>query len=412
MSFRIALSGLAASQATLDVTANNIANANTVGFKQSRAEFTDVYATAFGSIGSLDTGAGVRLASVSSLFTQGNIDFTGNALDLAVNGEGFFTMSDQGSSVYSRNGAFSVDRDGYVVNVTGQRLQAYPALDPQGTNFSTASLGDLQLAASDAAPRPSATADLSLNLQADSTLLGPGAIDPSDASTYNYSTSLTTYDSLGQNHTSALYFRKTDTLASTWNVRMVTDGDDTQTTAVQTLSFDQLGQLTSPQPVNFNDPNAYDPGNGASPMVVEYDFTGTSQYGSSFAVNSLYQDGFSTGRLSGLDISDSGVVQARFSNGQTSALGKVALANFTNPQGLTPLGDSTWGDSFKAGDRRLGEPGAGNFGFLQSGALESSNVEITEELVNLITAQRSFQSNAQVISAADTVTQTIMNIGR
>jgi len=192
-------------------------------------------------------------------------------------------------------------------------------------------------------------------------------------------------------------------------VRMVMDGDDTQTAAVQTLSFDQLGQLTSPQPGNFG---AYDPGNGASQMAVDYDFTGTSQYGSSFAVNSLFQDGFSTGRLSGLDISDSGVVQARFSNGQTSALGKVALANFTNPQGLTPLGDSTWGDSFKAGDRRLGEPGAGNFGFLQSGALESSNVEITEELVNLITAQRSFQSNAQVISAADTITQTIMNIGR
>jgi len=409
MSFRIALSGLAAAQATLDVTANNVANANTTGFKQSRAEFTDVYATAFGSIGSLDTGAGVRLASVTSLFTQGNIDFTGNSLDLAVNGEGFFTLSDNGSSVYSRNGAFSVDRDGYVVNVTGQRLQAYPALDPQGTNFSTASLGDLQLIASDAAPQPSTTADISLNLQADSTLLGPGVIDPADASTYNYSTSVTTYDSLGQSHTSALYFRKTDTVTRTWDVRMVTDGDDLQTTTVQTLTFDQLGQLTSGQPVNFG---AYDPGNGAAQMNVDYDFTGTSQYGSGFAVNSLFQDGFSTGRLSGLDISDSGVVQARFSNGQTSALGKVALSNFTNPQGLTPLGDSTWGESFAAGDRRLGEPGAGNFGFLQSGALESSNVEITEELVNLITAQRSFQSNAQVISAADTITQTVMNIGR
>jgi flagellar hook protein FlgE len=409
MSFRIALSGLAASQATLDVTANNIANANTVGFKQSRAEFTDVYATAFGSIGSLDTGAGVRLAAVTSLFTQGNIDFTGNALDLAVNGEGFFTLSDQGSNVYSRNGAFSVDRDGYVVNVTGQRLQAYPALDPQGNNFSTASLGDLQLVASDAAPQPSTAADISLNLQADSTLLGPGIINPSDASTYNYSTSVTTYDSLGQSHTSALYFRKTDTATRTWDVRMVTDGDDLQTTTVQTLTFDQFGQLTSGQPVNFG---AYDPGNGAAQMNVDYDFTGTSQYGSQFAVNSLFQDGFSTGRLSGLDISDNGVVQARFSNGQTAALGKVALSNFTNPQGLTPLGDSTWGDSFSAGDRRLGEPGAGNFGFLQSGALESSNVEITEELVNLITAQRSFQSNAQVISAADTITQTIMNIGR
>jgi flagellar hook protein FlgE len=409
MSFRIALSGLAAAQATLDVTANNVANANTTGFKQSRAEFTDVYATAFGSIGSLDTGAGVRLASVSSLFTQGNIDFTGNSLDLAINGEGFFTLSDQGSNVYSRAGAFSVDRDGYVVNVTGQRLQAYPALDPRGTNFSTASLGDLQLTASDAAPQASTTADISLNLQADSTLLGPGIIDPSDATTYNYSTSLTTYDSLGQSHTSALYFRKTDTAARTWDVRMITDGDDLQTPAIQTLAFDQFGQLTTGQPVNFG---SYDPGNGAAVMDVSYDFTGTSQYGSPFSVNTLFHDGFSTGRLSGLDISDSGVVQARFSNGQTAALGKVALSNFTNPQGLTPLGDSTWGDSFSAGDRRLGEPGAGSFGFLQSGALESSNVEITEELVNLITAQRSFQSNAQVISAADTITQTIMNIGR
>jgi len=409
MSFRIALSGLAASQATLDVTANNIANANTTGFKESRAEFTDVYATAFGSIGSLDTGAGVRLASVTSQFTQGNIDFTGNSLDLAINGEGFFTLSDQGSSVYSRAGAFSVDRDGYVVNVTGQRLQAYPALDPQGVNFSTASLGDLQLLASDAAPQPSTAADISLNLQADAAELGAGAIDVSDSSTYNYSTSVTTYDSLGQSHTSSLYFRKIDTVTRSWDVRMVTDGDETQTTTVQNLSFDQLGQLSSPQPVNFG---AYDPGNGAAQMNVNYDFTGTSQYGSAFSVNSLFQDGYSTGRLSGLNISDTGVVQARFSNGQTTALGKVALANFSNPQGLIPLGDSAWGDSFSAGDRRLGEPGAGNFGFLQSGALESSNVEITEELVNLITAQRSFQSNAQVISAADTITQTIMNIGR
>jgi len=409
MSFRIALSGLAAAQASLDVTANNIANANTNGFKQSRAEFTDVYATAFGSIGSLDTGAGVRLASVSQLFNQGNIDFTGNALDLAVNGEGFFVMNDQGSSVYSRAGAFRVDRDGYVVNVTGQRLQAYPALNAQGTSFSTASLGDLQLLASTTPPNPTSTADISLNMEAGATQLGPGAIDTADPATYNYSTSVVTYDSLGQPHTSALYFRKVDTATRTWDMRLEVDGDNTQTVAAQTLTFDSLGQLTSPQPVNFG---AYDPGNGAAIMNVDFDFTGTTQYGSSFAVNSLFQDGFSTGRLSGLDIDDTGVVLARFSNGQTAAMGKVALANFANPQGLSPLGDSTWGDSFKAGDRRLGEPGAGSFGFLQSGALETSNVEITEELVSLITAQRSFQANAQVISAADTVTQTVINIGR
>lgn len=409
MSFRIALSGLSAAQASLDVTANNIANANTTGFKGSRAEFTDVYATAFGSIGSLDSGAGVRLASVTPLFTQGNIDFTGNALDLAVNGEGLFVLSDQGSHVYSRAGAFRVDRDGYVVNVNGQRLQAYPALNTTGTSFSTASLGDLQLSATTTAPNPTTSADISLNLDANSAALGPGAIDPADPSTFSYSTSLTTYDSLGQSHTTAMFFRRIDTAARTWDVRLVSDGDVAQTTTVQTLTFDSLGQLTAPMPLNFG---VYDPGNGAAPMNVDYDFTGTSQYGSGFAVNSLFQDGYATGRLSGLDIDSSGVVLARFSNGQTSAMGKVALANFANPQGLTPLGDSTWGGTFNAGDRRLGEPGAGNFGFLQSGALENSNVEITEELVSLITAQRSFQANAQVISAADTVTQTVINIGR
>jgi flagellar hook protein FlgE len=409
MSFRIALSGLNAAQASLDVTANNIANSNTTGFKQSRTEFTDVYATAFGSIGSLDTGAGVRLASVSALFTQGNIDFTGNALDLAVNGEGFFVLDDQGSNIYSRAGAFQVDRDGYVVNVTGQRLQAYPALNTQGSSFSTAALTDLQLIASNTPPSPTATADISLNLDAGSIAMGAGAIDPADASTYSYSTSMSTYDSLGQPHTTSLFFRKIDTATRSWDVRVVTDGDAAQSTTVQNLTFDSLGQLSSPQPVNFG---SYDPGNGAALMNLDYDFTGTTQYGSSFAVNSLFQDGYTTGRLSGLDIDESGVVLARFSNGQSSALGKVALANFPNPQGLTPLGDSTWGDSYQAGDRRLGEPGAGNFGFLQSGALESSNVEITEELVSLITAQRSFQANAQVISAADTLTQTVINIGR
>jgi flagellar hook protein FlgE len=409
MSFRIALSGLAAAQASLDVTANNIANSNTNGFKQSRAEFTDVYATAFGSIGSLDTGAGVRLAQVSQLFNQGNIDFTGNALDLAVNGEGFYILNDQGSSVYSRAGAFSVDRDGYVVNVTGQRLQAYPALNSQGTSFSTASLGDLQLLASTTPPNPTSTADISLNMDANAADLGPGAIDTTDPATYSYSTSVVTYDSLGQPHTSALYFRRIDSATRSWDVALEVDGDNTQTTTVQNLTFDNLGQLTSPMPVNFG---TYDPGNGAAIMNVDFDFTGTTQYGSGFAVNNLFQDGYATGRLSGLDIDDSGVVLARFSNGQTAAMGKIALANFANPQGLSPLGDSTWGDSFAAGDRRLGEPGAGSFGFIQSGALETSNVEITEELVSLITAQRSFQANAQVISAADTVTQTVINIGR
>jgi flagellar hook protein FlgE len=317
-------------------------------------------------------------------------------------------LSDDGSSAYSRAGAFQVDRDGNVVNVTGQRLQAYPPLDSSGENFSTASIGDLRLTTSESAPVPTSAAEISMNVSADSTELGVGAIDPANPTTFNYSTSLTTYDSLGQRHTAALYFRKVDTVTGTWDTRLVMDGDETQTTGVQTLVFDSNGQLTSPTPSNYG---VFDPGNGASTADVDYNFGGTTQYGSDFTVNGLFQDGATTGRLSGLSVDDGGIVLARYSNGQSLALGKVALATFQNPQGLTPLGDSTWGAAFTAGDQKLGEPGAGSFGFLQSGALESSNVEITQELVSLITAQRSFQANAQVISAADTITQTIIQIG-
>ena len=408
MTFRIALSGLNAATAALDVTANNIANADTTGFKQSRTQFTDVYATAFGSIGSIDTGAGVRLASVSPVFTQGNIDFTGNALDLAINGSGFFVLDDGGSTVYSRAGGFSVDRNGDVVNVNGHKLQAYPPLDSSGTSFNSGALGDLSLASSSAAPQTTTNATISLNLQADATELGAGTIDPLDPLSFNYSSSLTVYDSLGQSHNASLYFRRTDTLAGTWDTRLVVDGDDLQTTTAQVMTFDAVGGLTSPMPVNFG---TFDPGNGASPIDIQFDLSDTTQYGNEFAANFLNQNGFATGRLSGLSIDQSGVVLARYSNGQSLAMGKIGMADFANPQGLTPLGDSGWSDSFSAGDRKLGEPGAGSFGVLQSGALEASNVGITEELVSLITAQRNFQANAQVISAADAITQTIINIG-
>jgi flagellar hook protein FlgE len=248
-----------------------------------------------------------------------------------------------------------------------------------------------------------------MNLDAGSPQLGAGAIDPADPATFNYSTSVTMYDSLGQSHTGSLYFRNVDAATRSWDVSLVMDGDSSQTTTVQNLTFDNLGQLTAAQPLNFG---SYDPGNGAAALNVDFDFTGSSQFGSSFAVNALNQDGYSTGRLSGLNVDANGVVQARFSNGQSAALGKVALANFVNPQGLLALGDSNFGASYQAGDRRLGEPGAGSFGVLQSSALEASNVEITQELVNLISAQRSFQANAQVITTSDNITQTAMNMIR
>ncbi|NHA13384.1 flagellar hook protein FlgE [Thioalkalivibrio sp. XN279] len=404
MPFRTALSGLNAASADLRVTGNNIANASTTGFKQSRAEFADVFANSFSGIASNAIGTGVRLSSVAQQFGQGNIDFTGNNLDLALNGQGFFVLSEGGSRVYSRDGAFKVDRDGFVVNSSGQRLQAYPPGNADGSIFSTGVLGDLVLDGSEAAPQATSLVSATLNLRADATDLSGVAFDPADPETFSYTTSLTTYDSLGQSHTATLYFRNTGAL--TWEARVAVDGNVLPDT--QPMTFNSDGTLASPAaPVGFG---TFDPGNGATPLDIEFDFTSASQFGSVSNVTALTQDGFSTGRLSSVDIDTSGVVLARFTNGQSRALGQLALANFPNPQGLQQLGNNAWGDSFAAGEVVLGAGGAGSFGQVQSGGLEGSNVDLSEQLVGLITAQRNFQANAQVISTADAITQTIINL--
>lgn len=406
MPFNIALSGLNAASNDLKVTGNNIANAGTTGFKSSRTLFADVYATAFGASNST-AGGGVRVAQVQQQFTQGAVEFTGNSLDLAVNGDGFFMLSDGGAPVYSRAGAFQLDKDGFVINPNQQRLQVFPALDPAGNNFNTASPADLQLLTGEGPPRATVNVDAALNLQADTTALGAGAIDPADPTSYSWSTTVTTYDSLGSSHQATLYFRKT--AANAWDMASYMDGNPLSaggnpSTAV---TFNADGSLNAGGTAVYD---AYDPGNGAAPINLTLDLAGTTQFGAAFTTSSLTQDGFATGRLAGIQIDDTGVVSARFTNGQFQALGKVALARFANPLGLQQLGDNTWGAGFGAGAVQLGEAGAGSFGLVQSGGLESSNVDIAEQLVNLITAQRNYQANAQVISTADTVTQTIINL--
>ena len=404
MPFRIALSGLNAASADLKVTGNNVANAGTVGFKQSRAEFADVYAVAFQGVGDTTIGGGVRLARVAQQFTQGNIDFTQNALDLAINGEGFFVLSDAGSRLYTRAGAFSVDRDGYVVNAVGQRLQVFPA-NPGG-GFNTGALSDLRLDTSEGAPNATTRVTAALNLNAAETALGGAAsdIDITDPSTYNYSTSITVYDSLGQSHTATVYFRKVNT--NEWATALAINGSRVGDGSPN-LTFDATGAISSGGTVTYA---AYNPGNGANALNITFDYTKATQYGTNYAINSLSQDGYTTGRLSGIDIDSTGVVFARYTNGQSKELGKVALARFPNPQGLEQRGDTVWAETYTSGDVLLGEAGTGTFGVIQSGALEASNVDIAEQLVNLITAQRNFQANAQVITTADTVTQTIINI--
>lgn len=404
MPFRIALSGLNAASADLGVTANNIANVNTTGFKGSRAEFAEVFAVGTQSTGSSAVGSGVRLSNISQQFAQGNVDFTDNALDLAIGGEGFFVMSDNGSRVYTRAGNFSVDNNGFVVNPAGKRLQAYP---PSGDgNFNTGSLNDVQLSTGANPPQSTTAIDYGVNLPADAEPPTITPFDPADPNTFNHTTSVTIYDSLGAAHTGTLYFLK-DAATNTWNTQFAVDGNVVG--AGDQMVFGNDGQLQSPVGGEINLP-AYTPGNGAADITMSLNVEGATQFGSNFGVNSLSQDGFATGRLTGIEVTSEGILFARFTNGQSTELGKIALADFANPGGMQQLEDTAWGESFTSGDARLGEAGTSSFGLIQSGALEASNVDLTEQLVNMITAQRNFQANSQMISTADTVTQTVINI--
>jgi len=404
MPFRIALSGLNAASADLGVTANNIANVNTTGFKGSRAEFAEVFAVGTQSTGSSAVGSGVRLSNISQQFAQGNVDFTDNALDLAIGGEGFFVMSDNGSRVYTRAGNFSVDNNGFVVNPAGKRLQAYP---PSGDgNFNTGSLNDVQLSTGANPPQSTTAIDYGVNLPADAEPPTITPFDPADPNTFNHTTSVTIYDSLGAAHTGTLYFLK-DAATNTWNTQFTVDGNVVG--AGDQLVFGNDGQLQSPVGGVINLP-AYTPSNGAADVTMSLNLEGATQFGSNFGVNSLSQDGFATGRLTGIEVTSEGILFARFTNGQSTELGKIAPADFANPGGLQQLEDTAWGESFTSGDARLGEAGTSSFGLIQSGALEASNVDLTEQLVNMITAQRNFQANAQMIRTEDEITQTIINI--
>ena len=404
MPFRLALSGLNAAQADLTVTANNIANTATNGFKGSRAEFAELFSVSPQGVSSNAIGNGVRVSNVAQQFTQGNIDFTDNSLDLALSGQGFFILNDGGALAYTRAGAFQVDSQGYIVNARNQRLQVYPP----STNgqFNTGALTDIQLVTSESAPSATTAVDVTLNLPANATQPPVAVFDPANVNSYNSATSLTTYDSLGAAHTATLYFTKTANV-NEWTTQLYVDGNAVGTP--QILEYNNSGTLIDPVGGTIAFP-AYTPATGAADMNMTFDFSSSTQYGGAFNVNAITQDGYTTGRLIGIDIDSTGVVQARFTNGRSLPLGQVALANFANPQGLQQLGDTNWAETFGSGQALRGQAGNSGFGLVQSGALESSNVDITEQLVNMITAQRNFQANAQMISTADAITQTIINI--
>ena len=403
MPFALALSGINAANSDLNTTANNIANVDTVGFKESRAEFASLFAQTQQGVSQTAIGNGVATSEIAQQFSQGNINSTSNNLDLALSGNGFFVVSNNGALAYTRNGAFQVDPNGYLVTASGERVQGYAPLSNGG--FNTGGLSDLQLTTAQVAPQATTTANLTLNLPSNATA-PTTAFNPTDATTYNNTTSLTVYDSLGAAHTAQLYFIK-GAAANTWSSQLYVDGQPVGTP--QTLTYSAAGTLTTPAngQVNFG---PYTPSTGASPMNITFDFGTSTQYGDTFGVNAIAQNGYTTGSLTGINISQTGVVQANFTNGQSKSLGQVALANFENPQGLAQTGNTQWLQTFASGSAVHGVAGGSGFGTIQSGALEQSNVNITAQLVNMITAQRDFQANAQMINTANMVTQAVLKL--
>jgi len=408
MSFGIALSGLNAAQTDLNVTANNIANSSTTGFKQSRSEFAELFAVSPQGVSSNQFGNGVKVASVAQQFTQGNINTTNNSLDLAMSGQGFFVLSDGGARAYTRAGAFQVDNAGYVVNSQGQRLQVYP---PATTgNFNTSTMGDLRLVASESPPQATSQVETVFNLPANAQQPTVATFDPADPTSFNEARSVTVYDSLGAAHTTSMYFTKTAN-PNEWQMRVYVDGNAVG--GAQRLQYSSTGALTDPSNGRITLPS-YDAtlglATGAAPIDLTFDVGRTTQYGDKFGMTSSTQNGFTTGRLIGIDVDSNGVVLARFTNGRSTSLGQVAVANFSNPQGMQQLGNTNWSETNASGQALFGQAGGSGYGLIQSGALEASNVDITAQLVNMITAQRNFQANAQMIQTADQVTQTIINI--
>lgn len=437
MSFQQGLSGLKSSSTALDVTGNNIANSATVGFKSSEAQFADIYAASLSGTGTSQVGIGSTVTSVSQQFTQGNITTTSNSLDISINGNGFFRMDDNGTITYSRAGQFELDANGYIVDDSGRVLTGYLA-DSTG-NIIQSSPVDIQLSSANVAPvatGASGTTDAGVqanfNFNSNSTVpttTFDTTVDATEnaSTSYNYSTSTTIYDSLGNSHTLTFYLALSDTVdataaaegaTATWNVYVSIDGTATDNSGLSPaiVSFDSSGNMVGTSTLTAAidlDQVMTDQGEtniASSPLTFDIDLSESTQYGTSFAVNSLAQDGYTSGSLSSVSVGDDGIVTGTYSNGQTRALAQVVLANFANPNGLTSLGDNQWAETAASGAAVVGTPTSGTLGTLQSLSVEESNVDLTAELVDLITEQRNYQANAQTIKTEDAIMNTLVNL--
>lgn len=413
MSFQQGLSGLNSSATSLDVIGNNISNSSTVGFKGATTQFADVYANSIYGTGGLQSGIGTRVASVSQKFTQGNITVTNNPLDVAISGSGFFRISSGGAITYSRNGQFHLDNNGYLVNSTGQNVTGYTTLttNTSGAVTSAGNLGNIQIDLNNLPPNQTTKLGMTMNLNASSTAVA-AAFNPADPTTYNYSTSVTVYDSQGASHALTLYFTKT--ASNQWNAHATLDGGTSGVTVAITpaatpqLQFAADGSLTAGSALTLTTTGLA--AKGVNEMSIALSLTGSTQVAGSSGVNSVTQDGYAQGQIVGLSIDSNGYIYGRYSNNLSRPLQQILLANFRNPNGLIPLGNNQWAATQAAGAEVLNSPGVGVAGTLQSGATEDSNVDLTNELVNMIVAQREYQANAQTIKTQDQVLQTLVNL--
>lgn len=429
MAFQQALSGLNSASKAIDATSHNIANSSTVGFKSSSAHFSDVYAASLNGAGASQIGIGVGLSAIQQQFTQGNLTSTNNPLDISINGAGFFRMDQNGATTFARNGQFHLDKNGFIVNDQAMKLTGFAA---QSGIIVPSTPQPLQISASDLPPIETGTSTtagfqgVKANLNFDSRETVPdlawvpatGPIYTPDPQSYNYSTALSVYDSLGNAHTLTLYLEKTAT-SGEWEPHFNMDGtsDGYVTVTGGPLQFDTTGKLdptSNPVSLSINLNSVATAlgttNNANATMAFDVDFTGSTQFGSPFGTNRLEQDGYSAGHLVGLSVGSDGIIQGRYSNGQTFAQGQVVLANFTNPNGLQSLGNNQWSETSVSGPALVGAPNTSNLGVLSASTVEESNVDLTAELVNLITQQRNYQANAQSIKTQDQVMQTLVNL--
>ncbi|MBU1312043.1 MAG: flagellar hook-basal body complex protein [Gammaproteobacteria bacterium] len=394
--FNIGLSGLKTTQKALEVTSNNIANSATAGFKSGSAEFAAVYNG--GQRG------GVGVSDIKENFArEGNVVNTGSALDLAITGKGFFVVSENGRMAYTQAGQFGLDKEQHIVNASGNRLQGY-GIDANG-NLIPGVLTDLKVEAANIPAEATTEISFALNLSSASDVIAV-PFDPLDGSSYNYSQSTEMFDSLGNSHTLTQYFVHNG--AGSWDAHYYVNGTALPAPFdTAALSFDVNGQLTVPAaPANIA--LEFAPA-GAALMSFNVNMTASTQFGSGFNIYNNDADGYTAGEFAGVSIAETGQVFATFTNGETKLQGQVVLANFANVNGLETGNKTVWYATNESGAPLYGTPDSGNLGALLSGAYIGSNVDISEQLVDLMAFQQNYQANAKTISNADEMMQILFS---